>query len=71
MVDPNGKSGGLFVGWSKEVTVHQIIRTEFCLEVEFETQDSGGRIWAIFIYASNKERVRTDQWQYLISRKAN
>lgn len=41
------------------------------MKVELESQDLGGRIWAVFIYASNKEKVKSEQWQYLISRKGN
>lgn len=68
-MDPQGKSGGMFLGWGKDVKVYKIVSNEFCMEVELETKDSAGRVWAIFIYASNKERIRYEQWQYLITKK--
>lgn len=67
-VDPVGRSGGLLVGWSRNTMVHQIKCSTFCLEVEFETSETNGKIWAAFVYASNCERVRKDQWQELKDR---
>lgn len=54
------------MGWDKDVTVHQIVNTSFSIEVEFETSDSGGKMWAIFVYLSNKEKQRKEQWGELL-----
>ena len=70
-VEPKGKSGGLLLGWEREVSVHQIINTKFSIEVEFETVDIRGKTWAVFVYASNKEGVRKEQWKELLSRKGS
>lgn len=43
------------------MSVYQIISNDFCVEVELKSQDSGEKIWAVFIYASNKEKVRYEQ----------
>lgn len=61
VVYPKEKSGGLLLGWEKEVSIYQIISNDFCMKVELESQDSGGRIWVMFIYASNKDKVRSGQ----------
>lgn len=59
-VDPIGRSGGLLFSWGQEVTIYQILTTSFSIEVEFEAPGSEGVLWAIFVYASNKEGVRTE-----------
>lgn len=64
-----GKSGGLLLGWGVDVLIHQIRSTHFSIEVEFEIPGSVSRRWAVFIYASNKEPIRVEQWQELIVRK--
>lgn len=63
------KSGGLLVGWTEEVKVHQIISSSFSIELEFETVKTGGKMWAIFIHASNKDRIQGEQWQELWAKK--
>lgn len=63
------KSGELLPGLGSEVTIHHIQSTSYCIEVEFETVGTKGRIWAIFLYGSIKERTRTEQWQELWTRK--
>lgn len=68
-VDPIGKSGGLLLGWSLDVIIHHIRSTHYSLEVDFEIPGSVDRMWAVFVYASNKEAVRLEQWQELINKK--
>lgn len=58
------------MGWDTQVTIIQIRHTTFSIEVEFATSDSGGKLWAIFLHASNRENVRTAQWAELLDRKA-
>lgn len=63
--NPIGKSAGLLLGWSKDVTIHQIISSGFSIEVELEPADTKGKIWAVFVYTSNKEKEHLDQWHEL------
>lgn len=42
-------------GWGNDVTVHQILGNLYSVEV------TKGKIWAIFIYASIKEKLRSEQ----------
>lgn len=60
-----GKSGGLLVGWGERVTICQMIKPDFCIEVEIESEIFGGKCWVIFIYASTDEHIRTEQWDVL------
>lgn len=48
------------MGWEGEVKVYQIVSSSFSIEVEFETVDKSGRMWAVFIYTNNKEKVRAE-----------
>lgn len=59
-MDPLGRSGGLLLGWDKEVTIFHIRETSFSLEVDFETLELGSRMWVVLIYASNDERSRSE-----------
>lgn len=69
VLDPIGRSAGLLLGWTEEVNTHQIISSRFSLEVEFETIDKKGKMWEVFVSASNKEKDRMDQWHELWSKK--
>lgn len=51
----SNRQGGLLLSWGNEVSVHQIVSNEFCIKVELKSQDSWGKVWAVFIYASSKE----------------
>lgn len=46
------------------------LNTTFGIEVEFETADSRGKLWGVFVYASNKDGIRKDQWMELLQRNA-
>lgn len=61
VVNPIGNSDGLLFGWGKDITIHQIIITDFSMEVELESPETEGRVWAVFLYTSNKENVRKEQ----------
>lgn len=63
------RSGELLLGLGSEITIHQIQSTSYRIEMEFETAETKGRMWVIFVYASIKERTRTGQWQELWTRK--
>lgn len=68
-VEPRGRSGGLLLEWNSEVIIYQIISSSFCIEVEFETPHSKGKVWGVFVYASHVESVRAEQWQELWDKK--
>lgn len=53
------------MSWTEEVNVYQMKSSTFSLEIEFQTPKTKGRIWAVFVYASNNEKVRTEQWEEL------
>lgn len=67
-VKPDGRSGGLLLGWAESVTVFQVVHTTFSIEIEFETEDSGGKLWGIFVYVNNKEKIKQTQWAELLQR---
>lgn len=69
VMDPVGRSGGLLLSWTEEVNVYQIKSSTFSLEIEFETPKTNRRMWAVFVYASNKEKVRTEQWEELWTKR--
>lgn len=60
VVNPIDRSGSLLLGWDRNVTIYQIRNITFSIEVEFEAADSRGKMWAIFIYASNREKIRIE-----------
>lgn len=62
-------SGGLLLSWTEKVNVYQIKSSNFSLEIEFETLETNGRMWAVFVYASNKEKFRTEQWEELWTKR--
>lgn len=49
--------------------VHQVIMTEFCMEVEVTVLDFVGKWWVIFVYLSTKEGERRRQWEMLQQKK--
>lgn len=44
VVNPVGRSGGLLLGWADGVTIHQVRTSSFCMEVEFETRETNGKM---------------------------
>lgn len=68
-MDPVGWGGGLLLSQTEEVNVYQIKSSNFSLEIEFETPKTNGRMWAVFVYASNKENVRIEQWEELWTKR--
>lgn len=59
-VEPNGRSGGLLLGWGFGVTIHQIMHTTYTIEVEFASSETIGKVWAFFVYASIRDRDRKE-----------
>lgn len=62
------RSGGLLLGWGENITIHNIQENAFCVEVEFEGAETNGKMRAIFVYVSTRDRTRSEQWQELIRR---
>lgn len=42
MVDPVGKSGGLLVFWGEKVHICQMIKSDFCIEIEVKGEGFKG-----------------------------
>lgn len=59
---------GLLLFWGEEVIVGQIIKFDFCVEVEIEGKDSERKWWVIFLYASIKDNIKRRQWDTLKQR---
>lgn len=43
-MDLVGKSGGLLMGWGRDMTIHLIQLSDFCVEVKFEGIETNGRM---------------------------
>lgn len=41
------------------------------MEVVFETKETKGKMWVVFVYASTREKTRKDQWGNCGQRKRN
>ncbi|KAK6120408.1 hypothetical protein DH2020_045888 [Rehmannia glutinosa] len=70
-VEPQGKSGGLFLCWSNEVKVLNIVPSYFSLEVEVLQPSDGSSIWVIFVYCSSQIRERVEQWDFFLKARPN
>lgn len=57
-------------GWGETVIVHQLHCTDYSIEVEFATKETKGNMWAVIVYASNKEKVRKEQWIYGLGKRS-
>lgn len=69
VVDPISRRWGLLLFRGEEVKVCQIVKSEFCMEMEFEGTDFVWKCWAIFIYASPDAMTRRRQYEFLKIRK--
>lgn len=68
-VEPEGQSGGLLLCWSKDTIVYHIVTSSFGIEVEFETQESKGKCWGVFLHISSSNEIEASQWEYLLDQK--
>lgn len=59
--EPFGLSGGLPLCWSENTTIYQVIKSNFGLDVEFTTPDSGGKCWGVFLYLNPNMQARREQ----------
>ncbi|CAA0805858.1 Unknown protein, partial [Striga hermonthica] len=60
---PVDLKGGLFLCWSDNVSIVDIISSCFGLEVCFMLPNNPNKFWAVFVYASNCGKERDAQWQ--------
>ncbi|CAA0805733.1 Unknown protein, partial [Striga hermonthica] len=63
IVDPVGMSGGLMVGWSREIEVLQVLHSYFCIQIQFKIDQAAPSEWMIFIYGSTDRQTRDLQWK--------
>lgn len=59
----------MLICWGEKVTICQLIKFEFSIEVEVEREGFVGKIWVVFIYASTEEHIRRGQWETLKARR--
>lgn len=52
VVEPVGKKGGLLVTWGEGIQIKRIIKMDFCIELQIESDGSEDSFWAIFVHAS-------------------
>lgn len=55
----------MLVAWGEKVSICQIIRSEFCIEIQIERDDFERRFWIILIYASAMDQTMRRQWEIL------
>lgn len=53
-----GRKEGLLIFWGERVHICQMIKPEFCIEVEVKGKIFVGKCWVIFIYASTNDNIR-------------
>lgn len=63
--EPVGLSRGLLLCWSEDTIIHQLIKSKFGFEVEFETPTSHGKCWGVLLYLNPNLKERREQWIYL------
>lgn len=61
--------GGLLVFWGETIQVHQIIKSNFCMELEIEGEGFEEKCWIIFIYASTDLCTMKMQWDVLLEKR--
>lgn len=59
----------LLIFWRERVPICQVIKSEFCIEVEVEEERFVGKCWVIFIYTSTDDNIRKLQWETLKKKK--
>lgn len=69
-MESNGRSGGLLVCWADHVTIHSVITTQFCIEMECSSVKSVGKFWAVFVYTSTDIQIKQQQWDFLIQERS-
>lgn len=51
------------------MTIQQVRKNEFCMEVKIENGNEGADLWLIFVCASIDARVRKQQWDLLRNKR--
>lgn len=69
VINPSERRGGLLVFWGETIQVHQIIKLDFCMELEIEGEGFEGKCWLIFIYASTYLCTMKMQWDVLLEKR--
>lgn len=59
------RSGEILIFWGDNVLVHQVIKSEFCIEMEIEGDGFERGVGVIFIYASTDVNTKKAQWETL------
>lgn len=65
VVNPSGRRGGLLVFWGDRIHVHQMVKTDFSIELKVDGEGFKGKCWVIFLYASTESSIRKLQWEIL------
>lgn len=60
-----GRKDRLLIFWGERVQICQIIKSEFCIEVEVKREEFVGKCWAIFTYVNTDDNIRKLQWETL------
>lgn len=55
---------------NNNVTVKQIEKFDFCMELLVDFEDEGIECWVIFVHASTDAMVRQSQWEWLKGRRS-
>lgn len=68
-MDCLGKKEGLLLFWGDNVSVSQVVKNEFSLEIEIKGKDFEEKWWVIFVCLSTEDNVRKRQREVLKKRK--
>lgn len=55
----------MLVFWEDHVQIHNIIKSDFCIEMEVECDNLTGKVWVVFVYLSTDDHIRKTQWECL------
>lgn len=69
VVDPIGSKGGMLVMWGESVRVKQIIKSDFSIELEVDSDCFDGLGWIVFVYMSTEDKIWKRQWDLLRQKK--
>lgn len=61
----------MLVFWSDQVKVLQLVKTEFCIEMEVVCDSSRGACWQVFVYMSTNEGIQKHRWEFLKMKKSD
>lgn len=70
-MDTTGRKCGLLIFWGDNVKICQMLKFDFCIEIEVESDSFEGKFWLIFLYASTNDNIRKMQWECLKQKSAS